>query len=158
MDMIFQKAAEFAGQDLDTLQLNIYGTGEIANVLTTVTHVDGVFDVLAPDVPFLPMVMPFFDDKKWGDYKIRFASATRGSSAYVVDKVEMLSDEKIANIENGGKALDTLRELHKKAWDEFNSLEFDNVEAVKESKKEKKEEKKEVEEPQYLVFYIKPDE
>ena len=155
---IFQKAAEFAGKDLDTLQLHTYGTGEIANVLTTVTHVKGVFDVLAPDVPFLPMVMPFFDDKKWGDYKIRFASATRGSSAYVVDKVEMLSDEKIANIENGGKALDTLRELHKKAWDEFKSLEFDNVEAVKESKEEKKEDKKEVEEPQYVVFYIKPDE
>lgn len=158
MDMIFQKAAEFAGKDLDTLQLNIYGTGEIANVLTTVTHVEGVFDVITPDVPFLPMVMPFFDDKKWGDYKIRFASATRGSSAYVVDKVEMLSDEKIANIENGGKALDTLRELHKKAWDEFKSLEFDNVEAVKESKEEKNEDKKEVEEPQYVVFYIKPDE
>ena len=158
MDMIFQKAAEFAGKDLDTLQLNIYGTGEIANVLTTVTHVDGVFDVLAPDVPFLPMVMPFFDDKKWGDYKIRFASATRGSSAYVVDKVEMLSDEKIANIENGGKALDTLRELHKKAWNEFKSLKFDNVEVVKEGRRKKKEDKKEVEEPQYVVFYVKPDE
>ena len=158
MDMIFQKAAEFAGKDLDTLQLNIYGTGEIANVLTTVTHVDGVFDVLAPDVPFLPMVMPFFDDKKWGDYKIRFASATRGASAYVVDRVEMLSDEKIANIENGGKALDTLRELHKKAWNEFKSLKFDNVEVVKEGRRKKKEDKKEVEEPQYVVFYVKPDE
>lgn len=157
MDMIFQKAAEFAGKDLDTLQLHTYGTGEIANVLTTVTKVEGVFDVLTPDVPFLPMVMPFFDDKKWGEYKIRFASATRGSAAYVVDKVEMLSDEKIANIENGGKALDTLRELHKKAWDEFKSLEFDNVEVVKESKEEKNEDKKEVEEPQYVVFYVKPD-
>ena len=154
---IFQKAAEFAGKDLDTLQLHTYGTGAIADVITVTTKVEGMFDVLAPDVPFLPMVMPFFDDKKWGDYKIRFASATRGSSAYVVDKVEMLSDEKIANIENGGKALDTLRELHKKAWDEFKSLEFDNVEVVKESK-EDKEDKKEVEEPQYVVFYIKPDE
>ena len=73
--------------------------------------------------------------------------------------VEMLSDEKIANIENGGKALDTLRELHKKAWDEFNSLEFDNVEAVKESKKnkkeDKKEDKKEVEESNVILEIIR---
>ena len=66
----------------------------------------------------------------------------------------MLSDEKIANIENGGKALDTLRELHKKAWNEFKSLKFDNVEVVKEGRRKKKEDKKEVEEPQYVVFLI----
>ena len=149
-NMIFQKAAEIAGKDMSTLILHTYGTGEIANVITTISTIEGAFDVLAPNVPFLPMVMPFFDDKKWGDYKIRFASATRGSAAYVVDKVEMIPDSKLAQIENGGKALDTLRDLHKKAWDEFKSLK------VEESKKNKK--KKEIEEPQYVVFYIKPNE
>lgn len=149
-NMIFQKAAEIAGEDMSTLTLHTYGTGEIANVITTVSTIEGAFDVLAPNVPFLPMVMPFFDDKKWGDYKIRFASATRGSAAYVVDKVEMIPDSKLAQIENGGKALDTLRDLHKKAWDEFKSLK------VEENKKNKK--KKEIEEPQYVVFYIKPNE
>lgn len=149
-NMIFQKAAEIAGEDMSTLTLHTYGTGEIANVITTVSTIEGAFDVLAPNVPFLPMVMPFFDDKKWGDYKIRFASATRGAAAYVVDKVEMIPDNKLAEIENGGKALDTLRDLHKKAWDEFKSLK------VEESKKNKK--KKEIEEPQYVVFYIKPNE
>ena len=149
-NMIFQKAAEIAGKDMSTLILHTYGTGEIANVITTISTIEGAFDVLAPNVPFLPMVMPFFDDKKWGDYKIRFASATRGSAAYVVDKVEMIPDSKLAQIENGGKALDTLRDLHKKAWDEFKSLK------VEESKKNKK--KKEIEEPQYAVFYIKPNE
>lgn len=146
-NMIFQKAAEIAGKDMSTLILHTYGTGEIANVITTISTIEGAFDVLAPNVPFLPMVMPFFDDKKWGDYKIRFASATRGAAAYVVDKVEMIPDSKLAQIENGGKALDTLRDLHKKAWDEFKSLK------VEESKK-----KKEIEEPQYVVFYIKPNE
>ena len=149
-NMIFQKAAEIAGKDMSTLILHTYGTGEIANVITTISTIEGAFDVLAPNVPFLPMVMPFFDDKKWGDYKIRFASATRGSAAYVVDKVEMIPDNKLAEIENGGKALDTLRDLHKKAWDEFKSLK------VEENKKNKK--KKEIEEPQYVVFYIKPNE
>ena len=149
-NMIFQKAAEIAGEDMSTLILHTYGTGEIANVITTVSTIEGAFDVLAPNVPFLPMVMPFFDDKKWGDYKIRFASATRGAAAYVVDKVEMIPDNKLAEIENGGKALDILRDLHKKAWDEFKSLK------VEESKKNKK--KKEIEEPQYVVFYIKPNE
>lgn len=151
-NMIFQKAAEIAGEDMSTLILHTYGTGEIANVITTVSTIEGAFDVLAPNVPFLPMVMPFFDDKKWGDYKIRFASATRGSAAYVVDKVEMIPDSKLAQIENGGKALDTLRNLHKKTWDEFKSLKMDDVK----SKKNKK--KKEIEEPQYVVFYIKPNE
>ena len=149
-NMIFQKAAEIAGEDMSTLILHTYGTGEIANVITTVSTIEGAFDVLAPNVPFLPMVMPFFDDKKWGDYKIRFASATRGAAAYVVDKVEMIPDSKLTEIENGGQALDTLRDLHKKAWDEFKSLK------VEESKKDKK--KKEIEEPQYVVFYIKPNE
>ena len=149
-NMIFQKAAEIAGEDMSTLILHTYGTGEIANVITTVSTIEGAFDVLASNVPFLPMVMPFFDDKKWGDYKIRFASATRGSAAYVVDKVEMIPDSKLTEIENGGQALDTLRDLHKKAWDEFKSLK------VEESKKDKK--KKEIEEPQYVVFYIKPNE
>lgn len=152
-NMIFQKAAEIAGEDMSTLILHTYGTGEIANVITTVSTIEGAFDVLAPNVPFLPMVMPFFDDKKWGDYKIRFASATRGSAAYVVDKVEMIPDSKLAQIENGGKALDTLRDLHKRAWDEFKSLKMDDVKSKKD-----KDKKKEIEEPQYVVFYIKPNE
>jgi len=148
---IFQKAAEFAGKDLDTLQLHTYGTGSIADIITVTTKIDGMFDALAPNVPFLPMVMPFFDDKKWGEYKLRFASSTRGSAAYVVDKVEMLKEE---DIEETSPAFDTLKTLHKNAWDEYKSLFGDNE--VNESKEEKEEkEGKKIEEPQYIAFYIR---
>lgn len=151
---IFQKAAEFAGKDLDTLQLHTYGTGTIADIITVTTKIDGMFDALAPNVPFLPMVMPFFDDKKWGEYKLRFASSTRGSAAYVVDKVEMLKEE---DIKETSPAFDTLKTLHKNAWDEYKSLFGDNE--VNESKEEKKEkEEKKIEEPQYIAFYIRVNE
>ena len=151
---IFQKAAEFAGKDLDTLQLHTYGTGAIADIITVTTKIDGMFDALAPNVPFLPMVMPFFDDKKWGEYKLRFASSTRGSAAYVVDKVEMLKEE---DIKETSPAFDTLKTLHKNAWDEYKSLFGDNE--VNESKEEKEEkEEKKIEEPQYIAFYIRVNE
>ena len=151
---IFQKAAEFAGKDLDTLQLHTYGTGSIADIITVTTKIDGMFDALAPNVPFLPMVMPFFDDKKWGEYKLRFASSTRGSAAYVVDKVEMLKEE---DIKETSPAFDTLKTLHKNAWDEYKSLFGDNE--VNESKEEKEEkEEKKIEEPQYIAFYIRVNE
>jgi len=151
-NMIFQKAAEIAGKDMDLLQLHTYGTGEIANVITTVEPIKGLFDVLTPDVPFLPMVMPFFDDKKWGEYKIRFASATRGAAAYVVDRVEMLPADKI---EGSSKAFDTLKTLHNNAWEEFKSL---DIEDIKVNEAKEKEEKKEIEEPQFIAFYIKVEE
>lgn len=147
-DMIFQKAAEIAGKDMDLLQLHTYGTGEIANVITTIEPIKGMFDVLTPDVPFLPMVMPFFDEKKWGEYKMRFASATRGAAAYVVDRVEMLPADKI---EGSSDAFDKLKALHNNAWEEFKSLDIEDIK-VNESKEQK--EKKEIEEPQYIVFYI----
>jgi len=149
MNMVLAKAAEFAGKDASTIQLHLYGTSEIANVVTTVETIKGGFDVLAPNVPFLPMVMPFFDEKKWGEYKIRFASSTRGSSAYVVDKVEMVKKEELPS-ENVGKALPTLIKLHDNAWKEYQSLNN----SVNESKEE---EKKDVEEPQFIVFNIKPN-
>ena len=151
---IFQKAAEFAGKDLDTLHLQTYGTGAIADMITVTTRIDGLFDTLAPNVPFLPMVMPFFDKKKWGDYKIRFASSTRGSAAYVVDRVEMLKEE---DIKETSPAFDTLKTLHKNAWDEYKSLFGDNEVNESKDKKEKKEEKK-IEEPQYIAFYIRVNE
>ena len=151
-NMIFQKAAEIAGKDMDLLQLHTYGTGEIANVITTIEPIKGMFDVLTPDVPFLPMVMPFFDDKKWGEYKIRFASATRGAAAYVVDRVEMLPADKI---EGSSKAFDTLKTLHNNAWKEFKSL---DIEDIKVNEAKEKEEKKEIEEPQFIAFYIKVEE
>ena len=156
-NMIFSKAAELAGKDMALLQLHTYGTGEISNVITTIETVKGSFDVLAPDIPFLPMVMPFFDKKKWGDYEMRFASATRGAASYVVDRVEMHPADKI---EETSPAFDTLKSLHNNAWEEFKKL---NTEDLKEgffSKKDKKkdEKKKDIEEPQYVVFYIRVDE
>ena len=147
MNMIFDKAAEIAGKDASTLHLNFFGTGNIASTITTTETIKGMFEVITPDAEFIPMVMPFFDDKKWGEYKIRFASSTRGSAAYVVDKVEMVKKEDLPT-ENVGKALPTLIELHDKSWNEYKSLD----EKVNEAKKEK-----EVEEPQFIVFYMKPN-
>jgi hypothetical protein len=150
-NMIFQKAAEIAGKDMSTLQIHEYGLGAIANVITTTVKIDGMFDVLAPDVPFLPMVMPFFDKKKWGEYKMRFASATRGSAAYVVDHVDMIDNEEAKKIEDS-KALSTLVQLHDNAWNEYNELHKDNDnDSIFDEKKEK------IEEPKYIAFYIKAD-
>ena len=149
MNMIFDKAAEFAGKDASTLQLHFFGTGEIASTITITEPIKGMFDVITPDAQFIPMVMPFFDDKKWGEYKIRFASSTRGSAAYVVDKVEMVKKDDLPS-ENAGKALPTLIELHDKSWSEYKSLDTE----VNEAKKDKN---KEVEEPQFVVFYVKPN-
>lgn len=151
-NMIFQKAAEIAGKDASLLQLHTYGTGAIANIITTTETIQGAFDVLAPNVPFLPMVMPFFEEKKWGEYKMRFASATRGSAAYVVEKVEMLPGDKLEDARES-KAFVTLEKLHKNAWEEFQKI---NKEELNESKK-KDEKEKEIEEPQYIVFYVNPN-
>jgi len=162
-NMIFQRAGEIAGKSVDTLQLHTYGTGAIANVLTTTEKVTGAFNFITPKLPFLPMLMPFFNKKKWGDYKIRFASATRGSAAYVVDKVEM---HKADEIEGHSDAFNVLQTLHNDAWNEYKSLFLKEGEGeVKEvsegifrkSKRDKEEEKK-IEEPKYIVFYVKPEE
>lgn len=155
-NMIFQKAAEIAGKDMSTLELHEYGLGAIANIITTTTKIDGMFDMLAPNVPFLPMVMPFFDKKKWGEYKMRFASATRGSAAYIVDHVDMITNDDAKKIEDS-KALDILTQLHDRAWEEYKRLHTKEVnEGLFSKKKDDKE--KDVEEPQYIVFYIKADE
>ena len=154
-NMIFRKAAEFAGKDLSTLQLHTYGSAEIASVMTVVTKIKGGFDALAPDVPFLPMVMPFFDKKKWGDYKMRFASSTRGAAAYVVDRVEMLPGDKLEDAKDS-KAFVTLQKLHDNAWEAYKKLMDENGE-VNEAKKEN-DEKKDSDEPQYIVFYIRSNE
>ena len=153
VNMVLDKAAEFAGKDASLLQLRFYGAGEIASTITTTEVIKGGFNVLTPDMPFLPMVMPFFDKKKWGKYKIRFASATRGAAAYVVDRVEMLSADKIES----SPAFEKLQELHNKAWAEFKALNLEDV-VIEESKKDKESEKKTVEEPKYIVFYVNPDE
>lgn len=134
--LIFQKAAEIAGKDASSLQFNEYGTGIISTIISTVEKTPGYFDVLTPNLPVLPMVMPFFDKKEWGKYKMRFASSTRGAASYVVDKVEMIPGDKL---KGDSPALSTLKELHNKTW-----------EGVKNSNKEKEK----VEEPQYIVFYV----
>ena len=160
-NMIFQRACEIAGKDMASLQIHTYGAGAIANVITVTTKINGLFDVLTPNVPFLPMVMPFFDKKKWGEYKIRFASATRGSAAYVVDKVEMIKKDDVPEGERSD-AFKTLIQLHDNAWAEYQKL-FINVDGDHEPLEEgifkKKEDKKEqkIEEPQYIAFYINVD-
>ena len=97
----------------------IYCLKTIANVLTSTEKVTGIFSFITPKLPFLPMVMPFFNNKKWGEYKIRFASATRGAAAFVVDKVEM---HKVDEIEGSSEAFNTLQSLHNNAWSEYQSL------------------------------------
>lgn len=150
---ILQRASELAGKEF-VLQMHEYGTGVIAQVRTVTTTVKGAFDAVGPNIPFLPMVMPFFDKKKWGQYKIRFASGTRGSAGYVVDKVEMMKGDDIKP-ERECKALDSLKKLHDKAWADFQALPKEEGE-VSEKKQEEKSDK--VEEPQYIVFFVKPNE
>ena len=141
MTMVLNKAAEFAGKDASTIQLHLFGAGEIAQTATAIETVKGAFDVLTPDVPILPMVFPFFDKKKWGKYKITISSETRGAASYMVDEVKMISNKDVKEIQNSSKALTKLISLHDKTWEECKSLSSDEKE------------EKEVEEPQYIAFY-----
>lgn len=147
---VLQKAAEIAGKDASTIQIHSFGGGTIADVLTHTETIQGAFDVLAPNATFLPLVMPFFDKKKWGKYKMRFASSTRGAAAYTVNSVEMLPVDKI---DGDSQAFDILKKLHNDTWSEYQKLDDDK--SVNESLFKKKDKKKEtVEEPQYVVFYV----
>ena len=147
---VFQRAAEIAGKDASTIQIHSFGGGTIADVLTHTETIQGAFDVLTPDATFLPMVMPFFDKKKWGKYRMRFASYTRGAATYVVNSVEMLPENKI---EGDSPAFDILKKLHNDAWSEYQKLDDDK--SINESLFKNKNKKKETtEEPQYVVFYV----
>lgn len=138
---VFQRAAEIAGVDANTIHMHAFGLGNISQVLTHTETIKGIFDAIAPNVPFLPVVIPFFDKKEWGKYKLRFASNTRGELLYPVVSVEMLPADKI---EESSPAFDTLKKLHNDSWKDYE----DN-----ENKGKKKKEK--IEEPQYIVFNVK---
>lgn len=148
---ILHRASELAGKEY-ILNIHEYGAGVIAQTATITTQVKGAFDAVAPNIPFLPMVMPFFDNKKWGQYNIRFASGTRGSASYTVDKVEMMKGDDIKP-EKDCKALDLLKQIHAKAWADFQALPKETGEVSE--KKNAEQETGEVEEPQYIVFYVK---
>ena len=147
---VFQRAAEIAGKDASTIQIHSFGGGTIADVLTHTETIQGVFDVLTPDATFLPMVMPFFDKKKWGQYTIKFASSEKNAPSYTVNSVEMLPIDKI---DGDSKALDILKKLHIDTWNDVKNV--SNNEEINEGKKNDKNKKKEkVEEPQFVVFYV----
>lgn len=153
---VMSKAAELAGADASHLTFNAFGTGSIADMVIHRETINPAFNVLAPNIPFLPIMVPFFDKKKWGDYKMRFASATTGEKSYIVEKVEMLPGDKI---DGNSPALDKLKQLHKNAWEEYQTLD-EKSDAVNEGlfnrKKDKKEDTK-IEEPQYIVFFVNPN-
>lgn len=160
MELIYKTAAEIAGKDASTINMNLYGTGAIQTIVVKhVTYIDGGFKQILNGVPFLPMVMPFFDKKKWGEYNIRFASATRGSAAYTVDRVEMMDSKKMESEISGDiKAVGTLKKLHSDAWEEYKKLNPESVNEGLFKKNDEKDEKTKVEEPQYIVFYVRDDE
>lgn len=157
MFAVAKRAGEIAGKDASTIHLEIYGQGAIADVITTTTKIDGLFNVITPNVKFLPIVIPFFDKKKWGKYKMRFASATRGSAAYIVDHVDMIDNEDAKKIEDA-KALQTLIQLHDNAWAEYQKLHSKEVSEGLFRNKKNNEKDEKVEEPKYIAFYIKADE
>lgn len=147
---VFQRAAEIAGKDASTIQIHSFGGGTIADVLTHTETIQGAFDVLTPDATFLPMVMPFFDKKKWGQYTIKFASSEKNAPSYTVNSVEMLPIDKI---DGDSKAFDILKKLHIDTWNDVKNV--SNNEEINEGKKNDKNKKKEkVEEPQFVVFYV----
>lgn len=137
-DMVFHRAGEIAGVDASTIQMHIFGTGSIANVASRFEDIAASFQVIAPNMPMLPVLMPMFDKRKWGKYRIRFAPATSGDKSYVVDRVEM---HPANEIKETSEALDILFGMHDKAWTEAKNYVDD----------------KKTEEPQFVVLYVRPD-
>jgi uncharacterized protein YoxC len=135
---VFQRAAEIAGVDANTIHMHAFGLGTISDVITHTETVNGIFDVIVPNVPFLPIVIPFFDKKKWGKYALRFESK-QGKFNYTVDSVEVLPVDKIKET---SPAFNILQSYHNDSWKSYQNEEPDG---------------KKVEEPQYIVFFVDPD-
>ena len=135
---VFQRAAEIAGIDANTIHMHAFGLGTISDVVTHTETVKGIFDVIVPNVPFLPIVIPFFDKKKWGKYTLRFESK-QGKFNYTVDSVEVLPVDKIKET---SPAFNILKSYHNDSWKLYQNEEPDG---------------KKVEEPQYIVFFVDPD-
>lgn len=135
---VFQRAAEIAGIDANTIHMHAFGLGTISDVVTHTETVKGIFDVIVPNVPFLPIIIPFFDKKKWGKYALKFESK-QGKFSYTVDSVEVLSADKIKET---SPAFNILKSYHNDSWKLYQDEEPDG---------------KKVEEPQYIVFFVDPN-
>ena len=57
---------------------------------------------------FTPVFCPFFDEKKWGDYKLRLGSNASGYAAYTVTKVEHMKFDKVVELDPDNKAIPLL--------------------------------------------------
>lgn len=134
---VFQRAAEIAGIDANTIHMHAFGLGTITDVITRTESTQGIFNVITPDLPTLPVIIPFFKEKKWGKYNLRFESK-QGNFNYTVDSVEVLPDDKI---EDSSPAFNILRSYHNDSWKDYKT----------------KNDKEKVEEPQYIVFFVDPD-
>ena len=171
MGMIYNASEDFLnackeefvklGGDAGVMDFTEFGKGLAEKVVhhsdVVTKSVNWLFDSIANS--FGVVFIPWFDKKKWGQYKMRFASGTRGAAAYVVDRVE---DVKASDIKNVGDspALQKLVNLHESTWNDVkdntdNVVNKEETKDVKESKEEKKENKPQ--EPHYIVFYVRPN-
>ena len=171
MGMIYNASEDFLnackeefvklGGDAGVMDFTEFGKGLAENVVhhseVITKSVNWLFDSIANS--FGVVFIPWFDKNKWGQYKMRFASGTRGAAAYVVDRVE---DVKASDIKNVGDspALQKLVSLHESTWNDVknntdNVVNKEETKDVKESKEEKKENKPQ--EPHYIVFYVRPN-
>lgn len=152
------------GGNVSDLHITEFGNGIAQNIvshsetITISTH--WLMNTLTAS--FSPQFYPMLDKKKWGKYKMRFSSGTRGAAAYVVDRVEMKKGDEIEADENA-TALKNLKKLHQSAWEDFKKnnpdMLYESLFKKKVKDKEKDDEKKEtVKEPQYIVFYIRANE
>ena len=146
------------GGDLSSMHISEFGHGVATEVVkhteTITTSVHWLFDTLTK--AFSPIFIPFFDKKQFGKYKMRFASGTRGAAAYVVDRVETIDASKSDKL-GQSNALDTLNTLHKNAWDDVKKNHDNILEPVEESKKSDEKKEGKIEEPKYIVFYVRPN-
>ena len=154
------------GGDLGTMHINTFGEGIAETVVSGVETVTTTTNWLLDSIiaSFSPIFIPWFNKSYWGKYKMSFASGTRGSASYVVDKVETHSEQELKDLGANGSAFDAICKLHNDAWEDYKKFSEQGKEEVVEEGKdsEKKEDKdkkeKKVEEPGYITFFVRPNE
>lgn len=103
----------------------------------------GALVPLTSKMPFVTTFIPFLNKDKWGEFKMRFASATRGYPAYVFAKSDMV-DRKEAEKLGGGTAVDNLLKMHDESFNTAKNI----------IKKENNDEDVKVKDPEFIVVYV----
>lgn len=118
-------------------------TSIMTSVQDKLAYVQGALVPLTSKMPFVATFIPFLSKSSWGHYKMRFASATKGYPAYVVEKSEIIEKDKISSL-GGGTAVDNLVKLHDESFKAAKNI----------IKDENNGEDVEFEEPQFIVVYV----